>query len=105
MKRKAKRINQSNKAGGLKNQNTVVGTNESFGFNIPPNDISVKIYFEQKGVGEAAEYFLKEQRQLDWKTSSNKRIHNWKVLASDWIFNYMQAEKYRLRTSKFCSMN
>jgi len=77
---------------------------KSFGFNIPPETLAILIYFEQKEVGEVAQHFVDEQEKSGWKTKTGKPIRNWKVHASDWIFNYKQERKFRLRTSRFCSL-
>ena len=104
MKRKARRIDPTKQNRSLKVPKTRTQVTESFGFNIPPETLHILIYFEQKDAGEAARDFIDEQEKSGWKTKTGKPIRNWKVLASDWIFNYKQERKFSLRTSRFCSL-
>jgi len=104
MKRKAKRIDPAKQVRRSKVPETRVQVTESFGFNIPPEILDVLIYFEQKGASEVANKFVEEQEKFGWRTRLGKPIRNWKVLASDWIFNYKQERKFSLRTSRFCSL-
>ncbi len=92
MKRKARRINppkQNGRSKGSENSTSVTG---AFGFNVPPALVDVFIYFDQKDAGEVAQKFVDEQEKWGWKARSGKPIRNWKVFASDWIFNYKQEE-------------
>jgi hypothetical protein len=104
MKRKARRIDPAKQKRSCKAPEILPEIIDSFGFNIPPSEVDVIIYFEQKDVNEAAQDFIYEQEKSGWKTRSGKPIRNWKVLASDWIFNYKQQRKFSIRTSKFCSL-
>lgn len=105
MKRKARRINTSKLKNGPETVDDADVFHRSNGFNIPPDDMIVKIYFDQKDVGHIADDFIKTYKKNNWKTASGKKISNWKVLASDWIFNYQQSKKFALRTSKFCTQS
>lgn len=104
MKRKAKRIDPTKQTRRSKVPEIVLQDTEAFGFNVPPQTVDVLIYFEQKDAILAAQSFIDEQEKFGWKTRSGKPILNWKVVASDWIFNYKQERKFSLRTSKFCSV-
>lgn len=104
MKRKARQIDPSKQNGRSKVPENSISVTDAFGFNVPPALVDVFIYFEQKDAGEVAQKFVDEQEKSGWKTRSGKSIRNWKVLASDWIFNYKQEIKFSLRTSKFCSI-
>ncbi|WP_207428897.1 hypothetical protein [Pedobacter sp. SYSU D00535] len=104
MKRKARRIDPMKQKRRSKAPEIPIQVTESFGFNIPPETLDVLIYFEQKEAGEAAQHFVDEQEKSGWKTKTGKPIRNWKVHASDWIFNYKQERKFSLRTSRFCSL-
>lgn len=104
MKRKARRIDPTKQKRRSKASENIGQFSESFGFNIPPDPVDVLIYFEQKDASEVAQDFVDEQEKSGWKTKTGKPIRNWKVHASDWIFNYKQERKFSIRTSKFCTI-
>lgn len=104
MKRKARRIDPTKQTRRSKKPIIPIQVAESFGFNIPPETVDILIYFEQKDAGEAAKDFVDNQEKSGWKTKTGKPIRNWKVHASDWIFNYKQERKFRIRTSRFCTI-
>ncbi|WP_295793728.1 hypothetical protein [Mucilaginibacter sp.] len=103
MKRKAKRI-----VSNLDKQSTdrianVVRNDDGLGTSMPPSLISIKIYFDQKGLAEIAADFFTEHELREWKSATGHPIINWKVCAADWIYDYRQAMKMRLRKSPFYS--
>ena len=101
MKRKAKRISPAKFQ--LLNQSNRNFENEikGFGYQVPPDIDTVRIYFDQKGFLNVAEVFFKNFQAQHWNTKTGKEIRNWKVLAADWIFDYRQSVKLALRRSKF----
>lgn len=105
MKRKAKRINPSKLKRQKKPLEIEAKMNSGFGYNIPPDDQVVKIYFDQKDLAHVANDFLREYKNRKWKTVTGKEIKNWKVVVSDWIFYYQQSRKLALRRSRFCSQS
>ena len=69
------------------------GNSSGFGYEIPPDFDMVSIYFNQKRQLEIACTFFQHFQKANWKTDSGYPIRNWKVLASDWIFEYEQSVK------------
>ncbi len=95
MKRKAKRRSDSKlpmKFGNL----------TGFGYQVPPDFGSVIIYFNQKGMIAEALAFYKHYSNSNWLTQKGSRIKNWKVLATDWIFNVRQELKLTERLTANC---
>jgi hypothetical protein len=86
-KRRARRL--SVESSGKIHQSEKAG----FGFEMPPDLDSVSIYFNQKGQAHEAERFYHYFQKCEWKTSSGTPIRNWKVAATDWIYEYMQELK------------
>lgn len=74
-----------------------VSDQDGFGYQVPPNVDSVFIYFNQKGYAEVAGNFYQHFHNLGWLTKTGSPIKNWKVLASDWIFDYSQSVKLAQR--------
>lgn len=105
MKRKAKRISPAKlqllKKAGKNFKDKIKG----FGYQVPPDEDIVRIYFDQKSFRNMAEIFYRDCRAQHWKTKTGKKIYNWKVLAADWIFDYRQSVKLALRRSKFCNQS
>lgn len=101
MKRKAKRISPAKfqllNDSAKNSQKEIKG----FGYQVPPDIDSVSIYFDQKGFLNMAEMFFRNFQAQRWKTKTGKKISNWKVLATDWIFDYRQSAKLALKKSKF----
>ncbi|QQL50281.1 hypothetical protein [Mucilaginibacter ginkgonis] len=84
IKRKAKRRAQPDK---------LCFTQHGFGYEMPPDQQIVLIYFDQQGLlGEAGNFF-RHYENCSWKSPRGKPYRNWKVLATDWIFNHRQASK------------
>ncbi|MEJ7693492.1 hypothetical protein [Daejeonella sp.] len=97
MRRKAKR-----RSATIRENQCEEKLSGGFGVDVPPVSAHVKIYFLQKGLTEPeAEAFFIAFNAVDWKTGSGKPIRNWKVLASDWIFDSIQRKKLRRRQSLF----
>ena len=92
MKRKAKRKSIGNRALGKESKN-ISKNCRGFGYELPPNFEMVSIYFNQKGQSEIACTFFQHFQKTDWKTNSCYPIRNWKVLASDWIFEHERSVK------------
>lgn len=72
-----------------------------YGQEVPPHPNFVAIYFDQKQLAPEAERFFKHYEKLDWKTVTGKPIRNWKVIATDWIFDHRQQQKRTERLNKF----
>ncbi|WP_295769310.1 hypothetical protein [uncultured Mucilaginibacter sp.] len=103
MKRKAKRtIPRQSKEVRKCGQNPMQ-VHDGLGTTMPPDQVVLLIYFDQKGEAELAEKFFNEHQLRSWKTPTGGIIYNWKVCATEWIFNYRQEEKRRLRQSLFYS--
>lgn len=68
-----------------------------FGYQVPPDYDSVFIYFNQKRYSKIAGYFYQHFHNLGWLTKTGTPIKNWKVLATDWIFDYSQSVKLAQR--------
>jgi hypothetical protein len=59
-----------------------------FGNKLPPLQIHVMIYFEQKFMSyKQAEYFLKYYSDRCWMNDNGSPVRNWKTAACDWIWN------------------
>ncbi|MVN91426.1 MULTISPECIES: hypothetical protein [Mucilaginibacter] len=76
---------------------------DGLGTTMPPDKDVLLIYFDQKGEGELAEDFFNEHDARGWKTPTGGKIFNWKVCASEWIYNHHQDVKRRFRQSPFYS--
>ncbi|HEY1011035.1 MAG TPA: hypothetical protein VGE58_13030 [Daejeonella sp.] len=73
-----------------------------FGTEMPPLVAHIRIYFSQKGLADSeAEAFFSEFHSRRWMTPRGTPVRNWKVLASDWIFDRRQEKKLRQRQSLF----
>jgi hypothetical protein len=68
-----------------------------FGYEMPPDRELVDIYFNQKGYPEQAGEFHAHYQESNWRSPNGTPFRNWKVLASDWLFNYQQEQKLRQR--------
>jgi len=91
MKRKARRINL--KPGHRPKPSTQNG----FGFEMPPEPVLVEIYFDQKGYTTEAVAFYSFYDAADWRSPRGTPYRNWKILATDWIFNHTQELKLEKR--------
>ncbi|RKD15311.1 hypothetical protein BCY91_06790 [Pelobium manganitolerans] len=60
---------------------------------MPPEFDLILIYFDQKSEAKLALEFYSEQQTLGWKTDRGAQIKNWKVAATDWLYNYYQARR------------
>jgi len=89
IKRKAKRTTVRRRARPSAQQ--------GFGYEMPPDKQLVDIYFDQKGHTEQAGLFYEHYRETNWRSPNGTPYRNWKVLASDWIFNYQQEQKLKQR--------
>jgi len=89
IKRKAKRTTVKRKVRPSAQQ--------GFGYEMPPDKQLVDIYFDQKGHTEQAGLFYEHYRETNWRSPNGTPYRNWKVLASDWIFNYQQEQKLKQR--------
>lgn len=88
IKRKAKRNLQPPSPGRAK---------KGFGYEMPPARGQVYIYFDQKGMAGQAQAFYDHCDKAYWRSAQGTPYRNWKVLASDWIFNYQQEQKLKRR--------
>jgi len=68
-----------------------------FGYEMQPDKQLVDIYFDQKGYTEQAVLFYEYYKAANWRSPQGTPYRNWKVLASDWIFNYQQEQKLKQR--------
>src|ERR1700761_9345614 len=89
MKRKARRINPTNKP--------KPSIQRGFGFEMPPERQLVDIYFDQKGMAAQAPLFLGYYQNANWRSPKGTPYRNWKTLATDWIFDYQQQLKFEQR--------
>ncbi|SDE01547.1 hypothetical protein SAMN05216464_103343 [Mucilaginibacter pineti] len=96
-KRKAKRFKAKIRAQAVK----LLPSTKGFGYEMPPEKILVEIYFDQKGYPAQARDFYQFYDQANWSSPKGTPFRNWKLLASDWLFNYQQELKLakRLRTN------
>jgi len=88
-KRKAKRT--------ASQQKTKASEQKGFGYEMPPDRQLVDIYFDQKGHTGQAAVFYEHYRESNWRSPNGTPFRNWKVLASDWLFNYEQEQKLKQR--------
>jgi hypothetical protein len=91
MKRKAHRV-AAKPARKLK-----PSAQHGFGFEMPPDRSLVDIYFDQKGLEEQSAIFYEFYCETNWRSPKGTPFRNWKVLATDWIFNYEQELKLKKR--------
>jgi len=100
-KRKAKRLKE--KVGSQ--VTTLLPLKSGFGYEMPPEKRVVEIYFDQKGIPDQAGNFFSFYDQSNWSSAKGTPYRNWKLLASDWIFNYQQELKLenRLRSNALLS--
>ena len=68
-----------------------------FGYQVPPDFTLVLIYFNQKGHSQNALKFFMDFEGRCWKSVTGKPIRNWKVAATDWIFDLEQFAKLQER--------
>ncbi|MCD8739314.1 hypothetical protein LT679_01760 [Mucilaginibacter roseus] len=92
-KRKVKRIAVERKSISMPEAITQKG----FGNELPPRESLVEIYFDQKGLTAQAKAFYEFYSKANWCSPKGTPYRNWKLLASDWIFNYVQELKLRKR--------
>jgi len=93
LKRKAKRIKEKVRAKAMKLLPSATG----FGYEMPPEKLAVDIYFDQKGFPDQANSFFNFYEQANWSSPKGTPYRNWKLLASDWLFNYQQESKLAKR--------
>jgi hypothetical protein len=93
IKRKAKRTTALQAA----RRKVKPSTQQGFGYEMPPDRQLIDIYFDQKGQTEQAALFYDHYREAGWCSPNGTPYRNWKVLASDWIFNYQQEQKLKQR--------
>jgi hypothetical protein len=70
---------------------------KGFGTEMPPQKMLVDIYFDQKGFTDQAELFYNFFEKAQWSSPKGTPYRNWKLLATDWIFDYQQSLKLRKR--------
>lgn len=90
-KRKVRRI--------VKYKRLAIQTDNSagFGYQIPPAFENVTIYFSQKSEVKFAACFFEYFQNCGWKTPSGTPLRNWKVVATDWIYEHRQLVKLEQR--------
>jgi hypothetical protein len=93
LKRKAKRLQEKIRSQAAK----VIPSKKGFGYEMPPEKIVVDIYFDQKGFPDQARFFFDFFDHADWSSPKGTPYRNWKLLASDWLFNYQQELKLENR--------
>jgi hypothetical protein len=89
IKRKAKRIH----AKQLQPSKPAVQVKQGFGCEMPPPYALVEIYFDQKGMAAQAGIFYRFYEAANWSSPKGTAFRNWKVLATDWIYNFLQEVK------------
>ncbi|EOZ95346.1 hypothetical protein A33Q_3266 [Indibacter alkaliphilus LW1] len=63
---------------------------KGYGVGVPPDLHFVKIYFCQKGLtASRALKFYSHFEKIGWKTKTGKPVKNWKALANDWIWEFL----------------
>lgn len=92
-KRKAKRLKEIVSSQAIK----ILPSKKGFGYEMPPEKVVVEIYFDQKGFLPQADPFFSFYDQSNWSSAKGTPYRNWKLLASDWIFNYQQDLKLEKR--------
>ena len=97
LKRKAKRLKAKIGTQAAK----LFPSTKGFGYEMPPEKLVIEIYFDQKGFSDQARLFFDYYDQANWSSPKGTPYRNWKLLASDWLFNYQQELKLekRLRTN------
>ncbi len=60
-------------------------TQQGFGYEMPPEPALLHIYFEQAGLPQETQRFLKAFTETNWRGPQGQPYRNWKVLASAWI--------------------
>lgn len=101
MKRRARRITPPSKNRSKIRKLKTRIRQFGYGDEVPPDPSFVAIYFDQQQQPNEAERFYQCYEKLDWRTVTGKPIRNWKVLASDWIFDRRQEEKRSERLNRF----
>jgi hypothetical protein len=92
LKRKARRT-MANKPG----RKPKPSAKQGFGFEMPPDRELIHIYFDQKGFTDQAAVFFQYYEEADWRSRKGTAYRNWKILATDWIYDYQQEIKLRKR--------
>jgi hypothetical protein len=93
-KRKAKRFKPREQPEFKKKP---VSKQKGFGTEMPPDYALVIIYFDQKEAANQASSFYNWYESINWTGPRGAPYRNWKILASDWIFNYQQQLKLSKR--------
>jgi hypothetical protein len=69
-------------------------TDQGMGYHIPPLIEHVAIYFLQQNMAlPDVQEFYQHYENRQWKTITGRPQKNWKVLATDWIYNTIQQTK------------
>src|SRR5258708_621372 len=97
MKRKAKRHSKKQPRQPLINSKQPADLKQGYGYQMPPALECVLIYFDQKELTSQARTFYDHYEEAYWLTPKGTRIRNWKVLATDWIYNHIQENKLHQR--------
>jgi len=98
MKRKAKRMTGRTARQPLIRKKAILSNRiRGYGYQMPPEYDLVAIYFDQKDQADQVRPFYDHYEQAYWLTPKGSRIRNWKVLATEWIFNFQQEDKLRQR--------
>lgn len=93
VKRKAKRT----KVQLQPDKKLPVSKQKGFGTEMPPDYALVVIYFDQKEAPIQAASFYRYYQEINWTGPRGAPYRNWKILASDWIYNYRQELKLKKR--------
>jgi hypothetical protein len=70
---------------------------QGFGTEMPPDYALVVIYFDQREAPSQAASFFRWYESIKWTGPRGAPYRNWKILASDWIYNYQQELKLKKR--------
>jgi hypothetical protein len=95
LKRSVKRrVNQLQKPKTVFDEILAESESRGMGHQLPPLFGHVAIYFYQQSMSLLdAQSFFRHHERLEWKTVTGKPQKNWKVLATDWIYNAIQQTK------------
>jgi hypothetical protein len=76
---------------------------QGMGYHVPPMIEHVAIYFLQLNMALTdVQEFYQHYENRHWKTITGRPQRNWKVLATDWIYNGMGSKGTVSSTPVFC---
>lgn len=93
-------INKTNNTQIEKNQKFLIenkmkeNENSGYGPDIPPSEIHIKIYFNEKGYPKIeAEKFFNYYQSTGWLIGGKTKMKDWKAAARNWIINKERFDK------------